>query len=73
MQCPVAFTGTNQDSCILKIWSFVSTYTYACVLLGYCVYFIEAMLQRSIPLTAADGDAVSLYGSIATSDNRALT
>lgn len=61
MQCPVAFIGANQDSCILKIWSFVSTYTYACVLLGYCVYFTEAMLQRSILLTAVDGNAADLY------------
>lgn len=62
MQHPVAFIGTNQDYSILQIWSFVSTYSYACVLLGYCVYFIEAVVQRSVPLAAGDGDAVSLYG-----------
>lgn len=62
MQRPVAFTGTNQDCSILQMWSFVSIYSYACVLLGYCVYFIEAVVQRSVPLAAEDGDAVSLHG-----------
>lgn len=56
------FIDIDKDSCTLKIRFFVSAYTYACVLLGYCVYFTEAVLQRSIALTAADGDAVSLHG-----------
>lgn len=63
MQRPVAFIGTNQDcSSILQIRSFVSTCSYACVLLGYCVYFIEVVLQGSVPLAAGDGDALGLYG-----------
>lgn len=42
------FIGANQDSYVLKIWSFVSTYTYVCVLLGYCVYFTEAVCCRDL-------------------------
>lgn len=56
------FIGANQDSCILKIWPFVSTYTCACALLGYSVHFTEAVLQRRVLLTAVDGDAVNLRG-----------